>query len=283
MLLRQNYNKNKKTQKVYLFTNAKDEKNIKEWASHHLLIGFDNIIIFDHLSNPPLKNYFVNFDKRILVIPCNWENPVKLKLMKLASSIASKNNADWMLYLDADEYLILNAFPGVKKMLDLYPGADSLGINWLMFGTNNHVKEPPGGLIDNYTKSELFLDKHVKTFVRPKEVVSITNPHYYNIFNKNNIRHISGANIPNSHPNGYAFFPNKNVFYNSLAYIAHYHYQSEESYIRRKNKRNQDDGSGNRAKDENIHSHHNVVDNETIKSKYSENLKNFIISKTNNN
>jgi len=280
MLLRQNYTKNIKTQKVYLFTNARDEKNIKEWASHHLLIGFDNIIIFDHMSNPPLKDYFVNFDKRITIIPCNWENPIKLKLMKLASSIASKNNADWMLYLDADEYLVLNSFPGVKKMLDFYPNADSLAINWLMFGTNHHIKEPSGGLIDNYTKSELTLDKHVKTFVRPREVVSVSNPHYYNIFNASNMKHISGANIPNIPPNGYAFFPNKNTFYNAMAYIAHYHYQSEESYTRRKNKRNQDDGSGNRPKDDNIHTHHNVVVNDTIKKRYSEVLRNFISSKT---
>ena len=31
--------------KVGLFCNARDEKNIKEWAAHHLLIGFDVIII----------------------------------------------------------------------------------------------------------------------------------------------------------------------------------------------------------------------------------------------
>ena len=50
------------TKSVVLFTNARDEKNIKEWASHHLLIGFDKIIIFDHKSITPLKDVFLNFD-----------------------------------------------------------------------------------------------------------------------------------------------------------------------------------------------------------------------------
>ena len=36
--------------KVALFTNARDEKHIKEWAAHHLLIGFEYIFIFDHKS-----------------------------------------------------------------------------------------------------------------------------------------------------------------------------------------------------------------------------------------
>ena len=36
---------------VILFTNARNEKNIKEWAAHHLLIGFSAICIFDHKSD----------------------------------------------------------------------------------------------------------------------------------------------------------------------------------------------------------------------------------------
>ena len=31
--------------RVVLFTNARDEKNIKEWAAHHLLLGFSLIYI----------------------------------------------------------------------------------------------------------------------------------------------------------------------------------------------------------------------------------------------
>jgi hypothetical protein len=40
--------------KTMLFTNARDEKNMKEWVAHHLLLGFDLIYIFDHKSKIPL-------------------------------------------------------------------------------------------------------------------------------------------------------------------------------------------------------------------------------------
>jgi hypothetical protein len=40
---------------IILFTNARDEKNIKEWVAHHLLLGFDLIYIFDHKSIKPLS------------------------------------------------------------------------------------------------------------------------------------------------------------------------------------------------------------------------------------
>ena len=36
--------------KTILFTNVRDEKHMKEWCSHHLLLGFDYICIFDHKS-----------------------------------------------------------------------------------------------------------------------------------------------------------------------------------------------------------------------------------------
>ena len=53
--------------KVMLFTNARDEKHIKEWAAHHLLIGFDYVYIFDHKSAIPLTSEFAGFDARVVV------------------------------------------------------------------------------------------------------------------------------------------------------------------------------------------------------------------------
>ncbi|HEV8052986.1 MAG TPA: hypothetical protein VGP47_10880 [Parachlamydiaceae bacterium] len=66
---------------VILFTNARNEKNIKEWAAHHLLLGFDFVYIFDHKSDLPLTDELINFDPRVIVERCEWENPVKMPLM----------------------------------------------------------------------------------------------------------------------------------------------------------------------------------------------------------
>lgn len=38
----------RRAKKIGIFCNARDEKNIKEWAANHLLIGFDSVVIFDH-------------------------------------------------------------------------------------------------------------------------------------------------------------------------------------------------------------------------------------------
>ena len=265
------------TKSVALFTNARDEKNIKEWAAHHLLIGFDKIIIFDHKSILPLKNVFINFDNRVTIIDAkHYEKNVKLTLMNIASNIAKNLKVDWFIYLDADEFLILsNQFIDVKHFLNHYSNAHSLGVNWLMFGSNNHVKDPEGLILENYTKSEIILDQHVKSFVRPGEVVKAVNPHYYVIQNSNRM---FGMNKRLNEP---FCFNNINVNYSiSPAYIAHYVNQSEETYLRRKVNLPTDDTGNFRNNDiKNIHNYHNSNENLFPKNKYSEIVKKFLESK----
>lgn len=263
------------TKRVILFTNARNEENIREWAAHHLLLGFDCIYIFDHKSNPPLNTYFKNFDKRVIIERCELKNPVKLKLMQRAVSISRTYNADWFLYLDADEFLVLNNYKGVKHMLNNFNHADSLSINWLMFGTNNHKKTPSGLIMENYTKSQLNVDQHVKTFVRPNEVVNAINPHYYYI--RNPLRMISINNkIMNA--NNYAFNTTNTdkTFNETPSYIAHYVYQSEETYVKRKVLLEADDSGIKRKRDLTIHNRYNNVDNKQLLDKYSNNVKLFL-------
>jgi len=263
------------TKKVVLFTNARNEKNMREWAAHHLLIGFDLIIIFDHKSIIPLKSVFHNFDKRVKIIRCNLNNPVKLKLMNKAVGIAKLIQADWFIYLDADEFIILNNYNGVKQMLNKFSFAHSLSINWLMFGTSHIIKEPSGLIIENYVKSQENLDQHVKTFVRPNEVKYAGNPHFYNMKNKNKMYNIDGKKMDLFKP---FYFHNNPVSFNNVAsYIAHYFYQSEETYVKRKLCLPKDDtGTMRGKKDPHIHSQYNDVLNETPKNKYSNNIKLFL-------
>jgi len=263
------------TKKVVLFTNARNEKNMREWAAHHLLIGFDLIIIFDHKSNIPLKSVFHNFDKRVKVVRCNLNNPVKLELMNRAINIAKFLKTDWFIYLDADEFIVLNKYNGVKQMLNKFNFAHSLSINWLMFGTSHLVKEPSGLIIDNYVKSQKNIDKHVKTFVRPNEIRNVNNPHFYNMKNKNKMYNIDGKRMDSLKP--FFFHDNPVSFNNVDSYIAHYFYQSEETYIQRKLCLPKDDtGTMRGKKDPHIHLQYNDVNNEEIKNKYSNNIKLFL-------
>ena len=70
---------NPEKNKLILFTNMKDEKNIKEWCAHHLLLGFDRIYIFDNLSKNPINQELYNFDPRICIFNIDSEYNIKKK------------------------------------------------------------------------------------------------------------------------------------------------------------------------------------------------------------
>lgn len=294
--------------KVALFTNARDELHIKEWAAHHLLIGFDYITIFDHKSRIPLKRVFANFDKRVKICPYYKEsNDVKLKLMKVAAVMARNMGVDWMLYLDADEFLILHpSIRGVRYMLAKFSFANSLAINWLMFGSNYLKAEPADQLmLEMYTRCEPRLDQHVKTFVRPQLVTYVKNPHYYGT---TNVRRGKGAAsavtaasdvmqwaIPSSEnlANSFSFFGQMHAPYSfnpiavekmpqeAPAYIAHYVYQCEESFIRRKVNLPADDNGQKRAGIESLltngfHDLYNGLVNVYPRDKYAAQVRQFL-------
>jgi hypothetical protein len=257
---------------VILFANARDEKNIKEWAAHHLLIGFSLVYIFDHKSQVPLKEVFKNFDNRVIIERCEMNTAPKLPLMSKAAEIACRMRADWFIYLDADEFIILNKFAGVKQMLSQYHFADALSLNWVMFGTNYQIKEPEGLIIENYTKSDTKMNDHVKTFVRPSQVSTAMaqSPHTYNIVNPGRSFAITGESMANQ-----TFNSTKREFWKTQAFIAHYLYQSEETYKNRKINLPRDDNGGFRGLETDIHSKHNDIDN-FIPRKYAENIKTFL-------
>jgi len=265
---------------VALFCNARDEKHIREWAAHHLLIGFNRIIIFEHNSIVPLSTVFQNFDKRVAIIRYNTPSSqanVKRHLMNNALHIAKQMRVDWFIYLDADEFIILNNnLVGIKDLLNRYTFADSLALNWLIFGSNNLKSDPDGLLLESYTKSDLILDKHVKSFVRPSQATHTDNPHFYHIKNKSRMCALNTILNPNKEY--YAFNTYPTEYTKVPAFIAHYIYQSEETYINRKINLPQDDTGGNRGKIEfnHLHTLHNSHENTFPKLKYAKNVRLFL-------
>lgn len=257
--------------RVGLFCNARDELRIREWVVHHLLLGFDQIVLFDHLSQLPLRKVFESFDPRVKVLRINSrETNVKLPLMNSATLLAKHYKLDWFLYLDADEFLVLNPpLDNVKQLLQRFAFADAVAVNWLMFGSNYHVQDPSGLVFEAYTRSQPRLDPHVKTFVRPSQVRHCSNPHFYHMKNPYNAVGIDGH--PVQAPQ--CFHPRNAIpFERASAYIAHFVYQSEETYARRKVLIPADDGSTRTNLGAHIHDYYNDVDNRSL-LKYVERIK----------
>jgi hypothetical protein len=259
-------------------------------------LGFDEIYIYDHKSIIPLSGQFDNFNKeyeKVFIKRCELDGPIKCHLIKKAVLTAKVTKADWMLYLDADEFFVINTdkINNIKDLLKLYSNADLVSFNWLMFGSNGHINEPEGLIIDNYTKSEIKLCNHIKSFLRPSQFLK-PNPHRCDIINPYRMYHGSNRRLisdENVLKNNSPLFDNPIEYYNSIAYIAHYYVQSKETYLRRKLTLPRDDDGTirpnnltimNKQLTENysIDNDLNDIINTSVRDKYSEKIKLYLKS-----
>lgn len=280
---------------IAVFCNARNELNIIDWAIHHSNIGFDYIIIFDHLSTYPIKNIFGNnnfiFNKsNIIILRSNIEkNNIKQDFMNQALNIAKKKQITWFIYLDADEYIYLHDQfnNNIKNIVNLFirkSNADLIGINWLMFGTNYLIEEPMNNkfIIENYTRCSFMIDKHIKCLIKTEYAINSTNPHFYHMKYKERMIGLDFNQIVSPY-----CFHSINIPYHCLpCYIAHYVNQSEETYKRRKLTRMMDDGTWKDKIGNKIHLQYNDEEN-TQMLKYvpliTEQLEKYFYNNNNNN
>jgi len=237
-----NRNRNRNTNtKVILFTNARDEENLEEWVAYHLLIGFDEIIIFDHVSKIPISSIFQKYNfPQLEIHRDNSEKTDKHTFMLRAYNISKTKQATWMLYMDSDEYLVLRIHHNIHNFIQDYNNFHAIGINWIMFGSNYLDSNPSLYLIDNFTRCS-YNDKancHVKTLVQVNSInISnpVQNPHYWMLKHDLSMYTTHKTHMP------IGPFNLLTQGIHDPAYIHHYHFQSYNSYIRRKVQRIQDD------------------------------------------
>lgn len=269
--------------KTILFTNVRDENHILEWAIHHYNLGFTHIHIFDHLSVKPVKDIIKDKLPNVTVERLNSKFANKSGLIVQSCKYSYKTDYDWMLYLDGDEFLILKEDENVESFLKKYENYEQVCINWLMFGSNNHNKIPSNStMLESYTKCNSILDHHVKSFVKPKCIVGCGHPHVYNVKNPN-------LSVSTTYEiSGSPFYTNsKGMEIDKVnSYIAHYYYQSYDTYVRRKVSRERDDllnGKWPKTEIDKFHSIYNDIENTEPRDRYNQKNKDTILELYSNN
>jgi hypothetical protein len=250
--------------RTILFTNARDEANIEEWVIHHQLLGFDQIHIFDHKSLEPLQLRLQGFEG--VTVERSEAEPVhKTNFMNQARDYARAHGFDWLMYLDADEFLHLNRDETLVDFLSDFEDMNMIGVGWCMFGTS-HKETHTGLLMDNFLMSCPMIDQHIKSFARPHKICGdAINPHWFPV--PEPLCDPEHSPILPKHP----FNPVHLEFGMSRAYIAHYVYQSYATYIQRKINLPRDDSGTFRelCSREMIHAQFNGAPNTQLRDKYA--------------
>jgi len=252
---------------VLLAMNCKDEPNVKEWVLYHATMGMergDHLLIFDDFSETPVQEVLDSWkwfqEGRLLptVTILRVKEP-KFIYINRALAFARERDLEWLLYIDADEYLYLPERYGhhLHRFLDMvhaeYSRMDGIVFFWRYFGSSKRETNPSRGqCVSVYTHSSRQIALTLKTMVRVKTAICSLSPHHYAFHHKKPSLYVPmlGMTISNfpSLRSGrdkpliddlHAFFA---VHPNECEFLAHYTHQSWACFCRRRLRPRDDTG-----------------------------------------
>ena len=184
-----------------IVTQFRDEaRYLKEWIEFHLLVGVDKFYMINHMSqdNPHsvLQPYidrgvviltdvmeeFVNYDKP------GHHNEVNLVVnsIDLIQNLLRNADADWVMFLNVDEFLYPTHKDNIKDELINYPEEiGQVSVNWRLMGNSSYELKPNELLIEKLTRCANIDDgtkydhqRHVKSIIRKDAYVNLPSVHY---------------------------------------------------------------------------------------------------------
>jgi hypothetical protein len=162
---------------------------IKEWIAFHYLVGFRKFYIYTRdckdNTNEILTELKKHFDIKLFDLGAVPEGP-QLKCYQ-DSYTNFGNEVDWMAFLDGDEFLFPTNSDSVESSLQEFDDKNisALGFYWKCFGSNGHITEPLGLIVENYKRradDKFVANRHIKSIVRGGQGLSVRavyNPHLF--------------------------------------------------------------------------------------------------------
>lgn len=226
--------------KVCIIAIARQENlYIKEWVDHHLGLGFDNIIICDNNEMNGERIHNVITDERVIIERCiGIENIQKKAYTRMF--LKYKQQYDWMLFIDIDEFVMLDEkyHNNIKEFLSepIFSTADIIRLCWKIYTSNTDLD-----VIDNkYNVFDRFKDRFesledcfVKSFIRGniKYVGGQVVGHGY--YENKNLIAVASNGTPCDNTN-FRLYRMKNDSVYDNAWINHYPTKTMGEYIRQK-------------------------------------------------
>lgn len=162
----------------------KDENEyLAEWIDYHRKIGAEHFFIYDNGSKVAVADTIaaLGAGEYVTVTVIQGRN----KHIK-AYDHCLKNfgrHSRWIAFIDVDEFIVPKTDnPKLGPFLEDYEDYGGLGVSWLIFGSNGHIKKPAGSQLENFTMrspASFLANKHIKSIVQPRYTKSAFKSHCF--------------------------------------------------------------------------------------------------------
>ena len=192
--------------KTGIYITVKNEKRIVEFINYHIKIGIDFFLILDDDSTEDVNKVLIQNDISRDIYEVIYTNGRKLiggiyysaeHWDKELLPILNKNNIDYVLCIDADEFLYLGNFKNINSLINHYDPFDSLKINVLHFGSNNLIENNTDSIIHQFNKSAIQISDWVKCLTRVSAICTDKNKGFKPISHVINVNTGISKNILN--------------------------------------------------------------------------------------
>jgi glycosyltransferase involved in cell wall biosynthesis len=146
-----------------------------EWIAFHRCLGIRRFFVADNGSTDGTTALLAGLDRAGVLrhIPFPGRPGEAPQLPAYAAIVAAHGReADWIAFLDADEFLLPGAphrrLPPIFAALPAEAGA--VAVNWAVYGSSGHRSAGPGNVIERFTRRatrEAPVNRHYKTVLRP--------------------------------------------------------------------------------------------------------------------
>jgi len=152
---------------------------LAEWIEFHEAIGVDHFYLYDNNSTDDFREVLAPYVERDLITLHHWSNVPASPGADLHCIENYRDEAGWIAFIDADEFLVSSSERSLKSILSDYEDHPALAVNWIYFGSNGHLTRPSGGVLRNFTRRSAAPNRHVKSIVNPRRVIKYGNSHHW--------------------------------------------------------------------------------------------------------
>lgn len=133
---------------------------VVEWVAHHLAAGFDRIIVYTNDCSDGTDRLL---DAMAGFLPVeHYDNPgpypagtIQKQALELAFTLPQVRQAAWVLHIDADEYLNIEAGNRrIDDLIALHPEVDAIAVQWRHFGSAGVERWQGGSVVETFTRCE---------------------------------------------------------------------------------------------------------------------------------
>ena len=143
---------------------------LEEWLCFHLEVGFDHFYLYDNDSQDAFRDVVEPFVSAGQVTLHTWPGTAQI-LPAIEHCLETyRDDCDWMVFLDDDEFLFPAEAENVPAVLSSYANYAGVTACWLMFGSSGFQTRPPGLVVNNYRLRAAAVNEHGKCIVQPAKV-----------------------------------------------------------------------------------------------------------------